>query len=131
LIGAAAIATGVLLAWGCAAPPAAPARLGGPSVETTAEWDDVDAAVSFAAAESEMAVLTRRETADGIEFQLVTVIDEPVWLRITRDGDAPRDDRASRPVSLTARIGRFGDEARERRFVDSIVRRLDRLVDVD
>lgn len=125
------MAAAAILAQGCAAPPSAPTPLRGPTATTTAEWHDVDAAVSFAAAAHEMAVMTRRDLGGSLEYQLVTIIDEPVWLRVVRsDAEGTPADIAT-PLALTAQIGRFGNEERERAFIRTITVRLDRLIEVD
>lgn len=96
------------------------------------EWEDVDPAVRFAAREHEMVVLKRsmdaplREHAALLRYELLTVHDEPVVIHVQRG--APGDGGESgAALSITARIGRFGDEQRAAALIETVRARLEAL----
>lgn len=100
------------------------------SVDTSADWDDVGAAVAAALSESEL-VEVRADRSDPARLvdTLRTSRDEPAVLTVERL-DEPD---SSGPVRLrvTCSIGRFGDPEREREFIALIVDRLERLRGVE
>ena len=78
----------------------------------------------FACERMGMAVLEVLEGEDGERvFRLITVRDEPAWV-IATSANGWADDRAEQSISLRAKVGRFGDERRERRLVRLIADRL-------
>ena len=96
-----------------------------------ADWDDIAAAVMIGASQSEMAVLAANrgptrtgDPGDQTEriFELKTVRDEPAWLRVTRSGhqDGPE-------LLLEAKVGRYGDEKREKELLRHVSARLEAL----
>ena len=96
----------------------------------TGDWDDVTAAVFYAATKTEMAM-----TGNGPEFVetgdtgtvralylLHTIKDTLVHFEVRKQTAA-----ASGPVGVTCRIGRFSDPELEQRFIRSFRRRLKQL----
>ncbi|MBM4108340.1 MAG: hypothetical protein FJ255_05935 [Phycisphaerae bacterium] len=115
------------IAWlvGCGSAPGPGPVLGGdPFVATAAgDWEDVDAAVSLAVGEAEVAVVERLAPAPGrIEFRLLSAGEEPGLLVVERRGDG---------LSLEARVGRWGRPETERRLIERVARRLARLRGVE
>lgn len=82
-------------------------------------WQDVDSAVSVGCRAIDAAVVSRVQV-DSLSkrYELLTIRDEEatVEVRLPASGAAPWDDR----VEYEARIGRFGDSAREARLVEAI-----------
>lgn len=87
------------------------------------DWADLDAAVEVALESAEVAVIGSGHTPDRATYQLVSLEGRPGELVIAR-GESGR-------LTLSARIGRFGDPARERRLLDAVAGRLARLGGVD
>jgi len=115
----------------------------GVSAETTLEWDDLDAAVSYVAVRHGLALVERLtvpvEDDDGLDgvvrrYLLVDSRDRPVEIRFSTDPGALaglRGASASRSGSVVVRAGRFGDDQRERALVAALLERLDALVAID
>lgn len=84
------------------------------------DFDDVRAAVEVSVKRSEIAVVRVDDSTPGLlVFELLTIRDEPSELTARARDDAK--------VELSARIGRFGDEPRERRLIADIADRLRQL----
>lgn len=125
---------GLVAAMGCSAtssraPAAVERGVSAPSrALVRAKPRDISAAVSRAITELSLAPLRVQTPGPGqIEYELISSNDEPGWLRIRFDAsadDPPSAARRARDISLEASIGRFGDPARQRRFLDSISRNL-------
>lgn len=94
----------------------------------TADWNDIDAAVSAASESAEVAVLQRTTPSDAtVRFELTSIGDEPGWLvarRIGREG-------TSDVIELSASIGLFPDRERELVLIAGVSARLRRLAGVD
>mgnify|MGYP001493823331 CR=1 FL=1 len=133
------------LTGGCAGPSTGDGLLAtrGETAMVIADWNDVDAAVEHGALTSEMAIVERLPPEpDRRVFRLRTIGDEPAVLIVTR-ATAPRSDRGVDGVGSTtgvggpegmkleARVGRFGDRAKEERLVNAVRARLGRLPGVD
>ncbi len=133
------IAAVLVLCIGACAPSKQPepAPSAGSTIVTNGDWDDLKAAIDYAAGIQEMAFV--REVAFQLEplevaelptrrrwFDLVTVGDEPVKLSFRAMSSAQPTD-----MVITARVGRFGDGPRERQLLDTIKTRLDQLAGVD
>lgn len=98
--------------------------------EVVADWDDVQAAVTVALNRTELVkVSAQGPTADSFEVRLRSSLDEPGLLTVRRAAPPGQPDPV--PITLTARVGRFGDPPRERQFLDLIVRRLGQLRGVE
>ncbi len=98
------------------------------------EWDDLNAALSWASGRHEMAVLEYRDEplpSGGVArlYSLITLRNEPVLVRIDRPESGTIYD--VRDLTITARVGRFGNPREERALVRDIRARLDRLVEID
>lgn len=97
---------------------------------TDADWDDLQAAVGFALARTELVrVSVTRPTDDRVEFGLRSSRDEPGLLVATREEGWSGGDPVL--ITLTCTIGRFGDPAREQRFLTLVVERLEQLQGVE
>lgn len=109
----------------CAGVPAEPAQAITLSKSASGDWDDVDAAMDVGVSAAEMAIVNSSTSPDGSTrlYELRTVTDEPAWLKAQRGEDGR--------VSLGARVGRFGDAAREQKLVESVAARLKALYGVD
>lgn len=121
-----AVAGGLVLLAACSSVPSFPehAEQYGRTESMTADWNDIDAAVDLAASESELMIQSAgADNPDERIYLLRSIRDEPVWLRVRRP--AGQDESAS--LELTARVGRFGDLAREREFLSNLRRRLGQL----
>ncbi len=122
---------------GCgSAGDARPLLLGmGSNATSTGDWDDVSNAVGVAAGKCQMALVESREVGeDEREYELLTVTDEPVRVRVRRAArPAPgRGEPASAErFQIRADVGRFGDLALERALIDHIKVRLSDLAGVD
>jgi hypothetical protein len=121
------LTVGVLLVAAAALHGCATARLESPPVTgsitpavVVGDFDDVRAAVEVSVGRSEMAVVRVDESTPGeLVFELLTIRDEPSELK-ARAAEGGM-------VELSARIGRFGDERRERRLIGDVVERLRQL----
>lgn len=93
-------------------------------MDMNGDWDDVAPAVRVGASECQMAVVSASAPdAKGVqEFTLVTLSDEPATVRTEAIGDTD-----PRPVRVWARVGTFGDVARERALLREVERRLTQL----
>lgn len=87
------------------------------------DWDDIDAAVEVALESAEVAAVGSQRAPDRVIYELVSIEGRPGQLVIAR-GESGR-------LTLSARIGRFGEPPRERRLLDAVARRLARLRGVD
>ena len=98
-----------------------------PPRATEGPYRDLDAAVRFAAAREDMAILTA-DAADPVawRYTLVTTRDEDVALTIHLPAD-PDPTEPVVPTSIDARIGFLGNPHREHQFVEEIELRLKEL----
>lgn len=99
-----------------------------PSVmEAEGDWEDLAASVQVGAEQSEMAIVRQpKHVADSpARFELVTNLNEPVVLKAERAGES------AKKITLTAAVGRFGDQGRERALLRRIARRLGDLYGVE
>jgi len=104
------------------------------------EWDDLDAAVKYVAAEQELA-LVEAETVrigggSGVirRYRLINASDHPIEIRFTTESGALDGLHAasmSRDGAVVVRVGRFGDDQRERAIVSALLDRLGVLAAVD
>jgi hypothetical protein len=93
------------------------------------DWDDLDAAVEVACMRHEIALVTATDeppdAADAAQrvrrrtFNLVTAGSEPVRIDAASTGASDPGD-----IVLTVRVGRFGDQRRERAIARTMTRRL-------
>lgn len=132
VVAAAGVMVG-LAACASSARPAVATDAASPGTMTIrADWNDVDAAVEIAITRAEMAILRRTaEPADQpeqIRFELLTMMDERGVLTVTRDAGA---GDAMIPIHLEARVGHFGDPAREQVLLRAMADRLEQLAGVD
>jgi hypothetical protein len=119
------------------------------------DWDDIAAAVGYAAGRNEMALLHAHLDASGPAqrrvFELITIRDEPVIFEVVRSrhdakggqgpgvaGEPPsppdaaaREDGQGVALTLRCRVGAFGDPKREAAFIRAFERRLGDLEGVD
>ncbi len=85
-------------------------------IRAVGDWDDLDASVLAGAFRNEMGPVDFGETTDTPRvFELVTSNDEPVIVHAWREGDE---------IVLDAKVGRFGDDTRERSLLKAIAARL-------
>lgn len=115
---------------GCAAPEEhSAATLGsGSRVESSGDWNDIDAAVLVGVSRVEMAIVEIVEESPNRRlFRLTTAREEPARLTVTREQTSAEAVR----VTLEAVVGRFGDEARERGLMAAVGERLMALKGVD
>ncbi|MEM1164957.1 MAG: hypothetical protein AAGI30_01555 [Planctomycetota bacterium] len=129
------------LALGCAGGSSPPQGVLGEPGQLGTSWPshgqraDVAAAVSYASAASDMAVIAERPLAEGrddaVVYELITIRDEPAWLVIEGLGPADPLDAAhheeSTRLTASARVGRFGDPAREETLIARLHERLQQL----
>ncbi len=104
------------------------------------EWDDLDAAVKYVAAEQELA-LVEAETVrigggSGVirRYRLINASDHPIEIRFTTESaalDGLHAASMSRDGAVVVRVGRFGDDQRERAIVSALLDRLGVLAVVD
>ena len=87
------------------------------------DWDDLDAALEAEAESAEVAVMRSRRGPDRVVYALVSIEGKPGELIAVR-GEEGR-------LTLSARIGRFGDSEREARLLRAVAGRLGRLRGVD
>lgn len=87
------------------------------------EWDDIDAAVSHAADEHEMGILSVTDEQGGRRvYTLLTMTDTPI--RITFTPAAGADEDGSGEVEIEAQVGLFGDAQREAAILQTLRDRL-------
>jgi len=110
----------------------------GTKVTAIADWDDVDAAVSAASSKLALSPESTVEVDEGTQrYRLLTVADQPVDLEIVRgigssaSMSGPRKRLGPTSMTIQCRFGRFGDERKEKQFVDAIRVRLGDLTGVD
>ena len=86
---------------------------------------DLDPAVNYVSGRMDLAVVSQHEGEGGERvYRLLSVINEPVWVVVTSESGWDEDREVTR-LDVRAKVGHFGDEAREH----ELVRRLsDRLV---
>gem|GEM_PF-688587 len=128
---------------GCTASQRESAWSSGSPLEAAGDWDDIDAAVSVASGEMFFALESREAIGPGrLRYRLLTLGEEPVELEVVRGaavktalGEEAEDEAESEmwsgPIALRCRVGRFGDERRERRFLKVMSERLADLAGVD
>jgi len=56
-------------------------------------------------------------------YRVRTINDEPVWIVVSSE-NGWSDDRAASPLRITAKVGRFGDRAREDELLSHLKARL-------
>jgi hypothetical protein len=99
---------------------------------TTADENDIDAAVEVAVGRHEMAVVKMirypRDPHVVRRYELRTVTDEPVWLEVRRAGISSRNEPVE--LELRASVSAFGDAKREKALLESVTRRLNQLAGV-
>ncbi len=94
-------------------------------VVLVADWNDLEAAAEVAVPHVEMAVLEIQPSPQRVRFELLTATDEPGELIATRAEPATDYDPGEQiEITLTARIGRFGDAAHEVLLLDAMRTRL-------
>lgn len=125
-------ALGAVLAGGCGSAPRLESRAapGGESptrMVMEGDWDDVEVAVRYGLARSELSLLSVTDAPLSKEFRLRSSRDEPASLSASRE--APGPDPV--PIRMEARVGRFGDPAREHALLHRVNRRLGQLRGVD
>jgi hypothetical protein len=77
---------------------------------------------------NEMVVIAISDHEGGVRaYEMKTVLDEPAVLQIAGVAPEPSSPRRSDQLSLTARVGRFGDADRERALLRDIRERLTEL----
>lgn len=122
----------VLLFGGCAGHHAVFTE--GTSAIATGEWKDLGPALAVALDRSQLSILSSTRSEDGsvLTYELLGVHDEPGTLTLTRKlpGVAVKGEGPI-PIEIRAAIGRFGDEARERKLIADIRSRLGDLVGTD
>lgn len=127
----------LLLQPGCAAPPPRPSPqparepAHGPSTAgARADWDDIEASVTAALSKTELVFVRLTAPEPGrLVYTLRTSRDEPASLTVERLDPPGVQDPVG--LSLTCTVGRFGDPAREREFLDLVIKRLRQLRDVE
>jgi len=78
----------------------------------------------------EMAIVrSTRPGPDTRVYELTDVRDRRTWLRFRRL--APGEPDVEGPIRVSASVGRFGDPKKERRLLNVLDRRLDRLIRID
>ena len=132
-----------ILTTGCAGGGVPLGPIVGATARTELEWDDLDAAVKYTAGRQELYLVesrtVRMKDEAGTEravrrYVLVDVHDRPVEIRFSTDPGALaglRGASASRSGSVVVRVGRFGDDQRERELVSALLERLNTLAVVD
>jgi hypothetical protein len=91
-------------------------------------WRDVEPAVLFACSECLVAVVRGLDPEPGVRvYEIVTVQDENVLLRVGAPGGAPARDDDTVDLRIECSFGRFGDAEREASFNRAIARRLEAL----
>ena len=104
------------------------------------EWDDLDSAVNYVAANDELALIeaetVRIGGGSGVirRYRLIDANDHPIEIRFTTESEAIDGLQAasiSRDGSVVVRVGRFGDDQRERAIVSALLDRLGVLAVVD
>ncbi len=129
VIGLAGFAVSLAALGGCEMPSGEGRLLGassdGTQATAVADWDDIEAAMDVAISKLEMAVEarpTREELrSDGrgastVTYQLVTIRDEPARVTFSRNKSLAWSDGSAHgpePITIVARVGRWGDSARE------------------
>jgi len=119
------------------------AEIDGFSSSAALEWDDLDAAVSYVAARQELALVEkstgRADGADGEfgvvrRYRLVDPRDRPVEIRFLTDSgalDGLQSASSLRSGTVVVRVGRFGDDQRERALAAALLERLGALALID
>lgn len=84
---------------------------------------DIAGAVNFALPDTNLAFVEgfEDEANDRLVISAIDARDAPAWIEFS---PVSGDDRDLRRVTVTAMIGRFGDEERERRLVRDITKHL-------
>lgn len=121
------ILIGVLAFWGCAGSGSAgPAPTIAGQIATTAGLvRDLDAAVRFAASKNDMVVVLITDHAGDVRaYEMKSVRDEPVAVQVTGVIPTPGEPRQAANLTMTAKVGRFGDSRREQQLLADIRARL-------
>lgn len=124
---------------GCSAPGPRPDPVVSPGTAIIAhgDWDDVDASVEAAVGRNEMAIVRRisleLEPAEAVDiptrrraFDLVTSDDQPARIKFVAKTTTDPGD-----IEVFARVGRFGDRAREESLLRAVRERLEDLAGRD
>jgi len=92
---------------------------------------DLDAVVRYSCSKLDMTVVELIQ-ADGGDwaYRIRTINDEPAWLIVSSDTGFD-DPRALLKIDLSAKIGRFGNRAKEGEFITLIRERLEFLAERD
>lgn len=87
------------------------------------EWDDIDAAVSHAADEHELGVLSVTDEQSGRRvYILLTMADRPIRIAFTpAEGTS---GGGSIEIDIEAQVGLFGDARREAAILQTLRERL-------
>lgn len=114
-----------LALWGCQSTTeqnSAESPLVGSSGAVDVERDDLTAALSHVQERFEIAIVDTINYPDGdVEYQLVTVRNEPVWIRFHL---SPSDPHTLTTGDVTVRFGRFRQPDREEAIVRTLQDRL-------
>ncbi len=98
------------------------------TIEITADWNDIDAAMLIAASKSQLGLSDRTNDPDGAMFQFLTIHDETMLLWAT-----PLEKPTEKPIRIKfeARLEPSRDTARESKFLQALTKRLTQLRGVD
>lgn len=112
--------------------PSPVAAATGPTRTTVrADWSDLEAAMEVAAPRAELAILSTTIGPTLIRFEVLAATDEAGEVLATRlpptDSLPTNTHGENIEISLTARIGRFGDTSREIAILDALSKRLSQL----
>lgn len=120
------------LGWGfggCQAGPGGPAYVEGSSTIVTGDWDDVEAAVLVAVPRHELAVVSAHAPDDQTrQWVLVDMRDRQGLLTVQRKSLSAAGDWGPSPLTITCRIGPWGDSEQERALIRTLQ---DRLMQLD
>jgi hypothetical protein len=97
-------------------------------VRFVADWDDLVAAADLAAERTELAIVSSSDPSGRScmrEFILRGVSGETATLVVERP--EPCTESQAQPLTVSIRIGRFGEPAREARFIREFRERLEAL----
>ncbi len=102
----------------------------GQSSPGDAEWDDLDAAISWTATEHELGILGFEDQSPETRvYELNTLRGDPVYIQFSREEKVSPYE--STPVEITVQYGFFGDERREQAIIQTLQSRLARLSAID
>ncbi|MEK6702394.1 MAG: hypothetical protein AABZ53_09035 [Planctomycetota bacterium] len=118
---------------GCATPPSFSHAVHNPAytyIVVKGDWNDVGAAVAVGIGALYLSITDARQIDENeVEYDFVDVIDQPGFFTARRNPGP--ESTAPEYIELGASIGRFGDEKREREFLEAVARRLGDLAGVD